>query len=65
MLIWTENLGFNSLKQGAKMQKLTELINLAAQGDFDAIMTYQAPVKHKNRRLELHREQFGFCAYLL
>lgn len=45
------------------MQKLTELINLAAQGDFNAIMTYQVPAKHNNRRLELHRVQFGFCAY--
>jgi hypothetical protein len=45
------------------MQKLRELINLAAQGDFNAVMSYQTPVKHRNRRLELHREQLGFCAY--
>lgn len=45
------------------MQKLTELINQASQCDLEALLTYQPEIKHGNRRLELHRQQLGFCAY--
>lgn len=45
------------------MQKLKELINLAMQCDLDALPSYYPPPKIANRRLELYRVQFGFCAY--